>query len=73
MKKGKTEIDEVEVGSYYKSTRTKYGFKVIAIHRKENYCCIVDEKEKHATVPLDQINNDFIKGKFEKTTPKSKK
>lgn len=59
-------IDEVEVGSYYKSTRTKINFKVIAIHRKKNFCCIVDKKEKHYTIPFDDINNNLIKGKIAK-------
>lgn len=59
---------EVEVGVYYKARRTKFGFKIIAINRKENYCCIVDKNERHENVPLDDMNNYLIKGKIEKAS-----
>lgn len=55
---------EVQTGCYYKSSKTKYIFKVIAIHRDKNYCYIVDKNQKHHTVPLDDINNSLIKGKI---------
>lgn len=64
---------EVEVGSYYKSPRTRYGFKIIAVNRQENYCCIVDKNERHETIPLDNMNNYLLKGKIEKESIKKQK
>lgn len=61
---------EVEVGSHYKSPKTKYGFKVIVINRKENYCCIVDKNKRNETIPLDDINSYLAKGKIEKASTK---
>lgn len=55
----------VEVSKYYKFSRTKTrNFKVIAIHRKKNFVCIVYNNEKHEKVALDYLNNALIKGKI---------
>lgn len=55
----------VEVSKYYKFSRTKTrNFKVIAIHRRKNFACIVYNNEKHETVALDYLNNGLIKGRI---------
>lgn len=66
----KDKKNEVKVGAHYKASTTKFGFKVIVINRKENYCCIVDNNKRHEKIPLTVINNYLIKGKIEKASIK---
>lgn len=54
--------DSVEVSKLYKFRKSTRTFKVITIHRENNFACIVYDNEKHDKVPFDYINNALIKG-----------
>ena len=64
---------KVEVGCYYENSKGTYNFKVIAIHRIDDYCCIVDSHEETTIVYFSSVNNDLIKGKIKKLKPKNMK
>ena len=53
----------VEVSKFYKFKRTDaHNFKVIAIHKEENYACIVYDNETNEKVELGYLNHALIKG-----------
>ena len=54
--------DGVEVSKLYKFSRSVRTFKVVSIHREDNFVCIVYDNEVHDKLPLDYVNNVLIKG-----------